>query len=87
MITTSWMWRAGLGTNGVTIDPDEGILMWLDDTAGCACWDSAAEQTYAEFRADGPAFGNVPEDVLVEVWAAIELLEGVREAHPQGANG
>lgn len=75
-VNTSWMWRAGMGTNGVTIDLDDGILMWLDDTAGCACWDSAAEQTYAEFQMNGPAFGNTPEDVLAEIREAVEILAG-----------
>lgn len=71
--TTSWMWSAGTGVNGVRIDLDEAHLEWYD-AVGCACGDSTMEQSYAKFQAEGPALGNPPEDVLMELQTAISLL-------------
>ena len=71
--TTSWLWSAGNGVHGVRIELNEGRLDWYDDLA-CACDGSTAEQTYADFRENGPAFSNPPQDVLDEMNEAIELL-------------
>ena len=71
--TTSWLWSAGNGVNGARIDLDKAHLEWYDDL-GCACGDSEAEQTYADFRAKGPAFGNPPQDVLDEMNEAVDML-------------
>jgi hypothetical protein len=71
--TTSWLWSAGKGVNGMRINLDKQILDWYGDLA-CACDDSAVVQTYADFLAKGPAFGNPPEDVLEEMNDVIASL-------------
>lgn len=65
-ITTSWIWPAGSGVNGMTIDTERGVLDWFDNV-GCACGDSSARQTYAQFMQQGPAFGGIPVDVMDEI--------------------
>lgn len=71
--TTTWMWEAGTSINGVRIDLHDAQLEWYDEV-GCACGDSTVEQSYADFQADGPALGNLPEDVLTELQNAVNLL-------------
>jgi hypothetical protein len=74
--TTSWMWPTDDGdVNGATIDTISQRIHWFDSGLGCACGDSTAEQTYAEFRAKGPAVGTIPDDVLAEIHASIAALE------------
>jgi hypothetical protein len=73
-MTTSWMWRSGEALNGLQIDTDAGRLEWFDGP-GCACGDSTLSQTYADFAARGPAFADIPDDILAEVRAALAQLD------------
>lgn len=68
--TTSWMWRDGEEVNGLQLDLDDQKLLWFDGI-GCACGDSTAEQSFADFLAGGPRGFNPPEDVLSEVRAVV----------------
>jgi hypothetical protein len=74
--TTSWMWPTDDGdVNGATIDTIKARIHWFDNGIGCACGDSTAEQTYADFRKKGPAIGSIPGDVLAEIQTSIQVLE------------
>jgi hypothetical protein len=68
------MWAAHDGVNGVAIDSDERVLMWFDDAVACACADSFAEQSFAEFKAMGPVLTNIPADVLTELRESVQTL-------------
>jgi hypothetical protein len=73
-VTTSWLWKAGEGVNGVQIDTDDRMLEWYDDI-GCACGDSTAVQSFADFHARGPKFTSIPPEVADEVRASLAALE------------
>ena len=73
-LTTSWLWKDGEELNGLKINQEKKKLEWFDGV-GCACGDSTAEQTVAEFRQRGAAFGNPPEDVLAELETALSTLK------------
>lgn len=71
---TAWMWpTADGGVNGASIDPDTQTLIWYEDAAACACGDSSAVQTTADFAARGPVL-HVPDDVLPEIQAAVRAF-------------
>jgi hypothetical protein len=73
-LTTSWLWKAGEGVNGVKIDADRQQLDWYDDI-GCACGDSTLSQTYDDYFQRGPAFSSIPDDVRAEVDQSLETLQ------------
>lgn len=70
--TTSWLWRAGEGMNGLTLNVGERTLEWYD-SIGCACGDSTAEQSTEEFRKKGPYLG-LPEDIRAELETTLTTL-------------
>jgi hypothetical protein len=72
--TTTWMWAAGAGVNGVSIDAEKRRLRWYDDAVACACGDTSAEQTFEPFHLKGPANPTLPDDVLQELSAAISAI-------------
>lgn len=72
-ITTSWLWQAGEGVNGLKINTDRARIEWYDEV-GCACGDSTITQTYHEFRTQGPTFSSIPDDVQAEVEASLAAL-------------
>jgi hypothetical protein len=73
-INTAWMWPLDSGgVNGLKIDRDRGVLQWYDEI-GCACDDATATQTYADYRENGPAFSDTPDDVLSELATAVDAL-------------
>ncbi len=73
-VNTAWMWplESG-GVNGLKIDRDRGVLEWYDEI-GCACDDATTTQTYAQFREQGPAFSDAPDDVLAELDETVTTL-------------
>ncbi len=73
-MTTAWMWRAGQGINALKLDVEQRRLRWFDEV-GCACGDSSAEQTVAEYRQRGAPGFTPPEDVLAEIDEALRVLE------------
>jgi hypothetical protein len=74
-LTTSWMWPASSGgVHGLSIEPEGQRIVWYDDAAGSACGSSAAEQSFDQFLQRGPALPDLPEDVLEEVLATLDLL-------------
>jgi len=76
-VETAWMWSNSFGgVHGVTIEPLDRRLLWFDDGAGCACDDAAATQTYDEFHQRGPAFADIPADILAEVRHSLAILQG-----------
>ena len=72
-LTTSWLWQAGDGVNGLKIDADQGLMQWYDNF-GCACGDSTATQTYEDYFKRGPTFSSMPDDVKAEVAQSLEAL-------------
>jgi hypothetical protein len=58
---------------GLTVNRDKGRVEWYDGI-GCACGDSFAEQTFADFLQKGPRFGDLPDDVLAEVQTTLKTL-------------
>lgn len=74
-VTTSWMWPTSAGgVNGARIDADEGVIRWFDDAAACACGGSAVDQPFDGFIARGPAFPDIPADVLAEMRESLAVL-------------
>jgi hypothetical protein len=74
-LKTNWMWPASSGgVHGLSIEPERWQIVWYDDAAGSACGSSAAEQTFDEFLQRGPALPDLPEEVLEEVLATLDLL-------------
>jgi hypothetical protein len=74
-LTTAWMWKQpDEEIWGLTINKDTRKLEWFDGI-GCACGDSFAEQTFADFLQKGPRYGDLPEDVMAEVQFALQTLD------------
>lgn len=73
-ITLSWMWRDGESINALKINTDRRRLEWFDEI-GCACGDSTAEQSFADFAAHGAKLSGVPDDVLSELRQSLNALE------------
>jgi hypothetical protein len=73
-ITTAWMWKSDDGEVwGLTLNRSKGKVEW-SDSIGCACGDSFAEQTFADFLERGARFGEPPSDVLEEVYTSLKRL-------------
>lgn len=72
-MTTSWMWAHNNGVQGVLVNRDSGRLHWYDNP-GCACDDNSQEQTIDDFLAHGPLYGSPPDDVSVEMRAALQSI-------------
>lgn len=72
-ITTSWLWQAGDGVNGLKINQDRKLVEWYD-SLGCACGDSSVTQTYTEFLQQGPNFPGLPDDVKAEIETSLKAL-------------
>jgi hypothetical protein len=70
---TSWMWPHDDGVQGVMLNPRTNRLSWFDNP-GCACGDSAQEQTIEDFLKNGALYGSPPEDVVAEMRAALKSL-------------
>jgi len=66
-LNTSWIWadEPSSGVKGARIDLAAGMFEWVDQP-GCACGDSIARQTIADFRENGP-LELPPADVLEEM--------------------
>jgi len=74
-LTTTWMWATNNGgTAGVQIHPEEMVLEWFDDAAGCACAESIGEQTIQTFREKGALVGGMPDDVREELDISLQTL-------------
>jgi hypothetical protein len=73
-LTTSWIWSADEGINGLRIDTERGTLEWMDGP-GCACGDSLYSQPYRDFLARGPKLDGIPDDVLAEIRASVTALD------------
>jgi hypothetical protein len=73
-ITTSWMWKQDAEVWGLTLNLDDRKLEWFD-SIGCACGDSFAVQTIADFMQKGPRFGDPPDDVLAEVRESLAKIK------------
>jgi hypothetical protein len=67
------MWPYNNGVQGVMLNPATGRLSWFDNP-GCACGDSAQEQTIEDFLKNGPLYGSPPDDVLAEMRAVLETV-------------
>jgi len=73
-VSTSWMWKDDDGEIwGLMVNRDRQKVEW-SDSVGCACGDSFAEQTFADFLAKGPRYGNPPDDVLSEAYESVQAL-------------
>jgi hypothetical protein len=74
-ITTSWMWKQEDGEIwGLTLDTDARKVEWFDGI-GCACGDSFAVQSFDDFLAKGPRYGEPPDDTLGEIYASLHTLQ------------
>ncbi|MCU0514376.1 MAG: hypothetical protein MUE40_17630 [Anaerolineae bacterium] len=77
-IQTTWMWHdedSG-GVLAAIIDLEAQCIQWLDQP-GCACGDSASEQSIADFLRQGPRWLQPPADVEAEMRAALAQAAGV----------
>jgi hypothetical protein len=73
-MTTSWMWRNDeMEIEGADIDAAKGVINFADGI-GCACGDSAFQQTFADFLKVGARYVDPPADVLAEMRAAVQTL-------------
>jgi 3-hydroxyacyl-CoA dehydrogenase len=73
-VNTAWMWKDDQDAIwGLTLNRERGVLEFAD-SIGCACGDSFAEQTFADFRARGSRYADLPADVEAEVLAALAAL-------------
>ncbi len=73
-LNTSWMWRTDDGEVwGLSLDAERALVEWFDGI-GCACGDSFAVQTFADFLQTGPRYGDPPADVLAEIYASLRAL-------------
>lgn len=74
-LNTAWMWKDEEGEIwGLTLNKDKQKVEWAD-SIGCACGDSFAEQTFADFLAKGPRYGNPPDDVLAEAYESVQAFQ------------
>lgn len=76
-ITSSWIWPAEQGVNGLRIDTEARMMHWYDEI-GCACDTSTVDQTIADYRAEGvPGFIQIPPaDVQAEIGQLLAALTG-----------
>ncbi len=75
---SSWTW----GPHGVDLERDH--LLWWDAVGPVSfAGGGASEQSFADFRANGPAVGSVPDDVLAELRA--RLTVSIRPARVEDA--
>ncbi|MFW5691779.1 MAG: hypothetical protein ACOCX3_00355 [Chloroflexota bacterium] len=75
-INKAWMWPVSSGgVNGANIDDVDRKIHWFDDAVACACGDSAAVQSFEQFRQDGSPLGSIPGDVLEEMHHTIAQIE------------
>jgi hypothetical protein len=72
-IVTSWMWKQDEEIWGLNLNVKKQTLAWMDGI-GCACGDSFAEQSLDDFLAQGPRFGNPPDDVVEEVTHSVKSV-------------
>jgi hypothetical protein len=73
-LNTSWMWKQDDGEIwGLTVDTEKQRVEWFDGI-GCACGDSFALQTAADFLAKGPRYGEPPPDVLGEIETTLRAI-------------
>ncbi|MCU0497375.1 MAG: hypothetical protein MUF87_08500 [Anaerolineae bacterium] len=72
-MTTSWIWKANDGINGLKINVERGLLEWFDEI-GCACGDSTDTQSYTDFLAKGALLGTIPSEVLDEARETVTRL-------------
>lgn len=73
--TGAWMWPTNSGgVNGVNLDGYDGEITWFDEAAACACGDSTAVQSFAQFLQQGAPLSGVPQDVLDALHALIQRL-------------
>ena len=63
-LTTDWMWNDDGEVWGLSLNLERRTVEW-SDSIGCACGGSIAEQTFADFIANGPRYGRPPDAVLV----------------------
>lgn len=74
--TTAWMWPVNGGdVHGANIDTVKARIHWFDNGIGCACGDSTAVQSYADFREKGAPIGSIPDDINAEIMASLAALE------------
>lgn len=74
-LTTVWMWKNASNDEvwALTANLNKQKLEW-SDSIGCACGDSFAEQTFADFLEKGPRYGEPPEDVVAEVYETLRAV-------------
>ncbi len=72
MAEKTWMWRDEYRNSvaGVIVDLDKNVVQWYDEP-GCACTDSEAIQTIADFLERGPSALQPPNDVVDEMKTAL----------------
>jgi hypothetical protein len=58
---------------GLVIHTDEQTVEWYDGI-GCACDDGFQEQTFEDWLAKGPRYGDPPPDVEQQVYQSIHAL-------------
>lgn len=78
-ITTRWIWQDEFTTQvrGVIVDLDDQLIQWFDEP-GCACTDSAHEQSIRDFLENGerqPAPVDVLEEMRTEMTRFLAQLE------------
>jgi hypothetical protein len=68
------MWRNDEGEVwGLSLGADLQKVEW-SDSIGCACGDSFASQTFADFLANGPRYADLPYDVMTELQESLHQL-------------
>ena len=70
-MTTNWMWNDDGAVWSLSLDIERQTVAW-SDAIGCACSGSFAEQTFADFVANGPRYGNPPPAIVDEVQAVLQ---------------
>lgn len=73
--TTSWIWRFENGTQAVSLDLERKKLVWYDNP-DCGCDDNGFDQSIDNFVQKGPRYGEPPDDVLQEIYDAVNTIVG-----------
>lgn len=72
-LTKDWMWNDNGEVWSIGLDLEREIIEW-SDSIGCACSGGFAQQSFADFRENGPRYGQPPADVVAEIQAVLHQL-------------